>query len=247
MVAVVGARAIVRSFLPAVPASPGLAGLFFSLVPEPRSGAVGTRVAVFVDYQNSWHTTRALFVAAGAPSWHGHVAPDRLGDLLCRRGLTVDLLRRLAGVRVYRGQPGARSSAKLRSAFGRQVAHWTALDGVSVHTRPMRYWPAGRRADGRRRWRAEEKGVDVLLALHVALGAHNDAYDVAVVVSADTDLLPAIEEAVRLGKRVETATWWAPPAPRRALRIPGRSLWNHYLDAADFAAVSDHTDYLAQA
>ncbi len=200
---------------------------------------------MFVDYQNSWHTTRALFVPDGSPSWHGHVAPDRLGELLCRRGLRVDPRRTLAAVGVYRGQPGPRSHANLRSAFARQKAHWEALAGVSVHTRPMRYWPAGYFPDGRQRWRAEEKGVDVLLALHVALGAHNDLYDVAVVVSADTDLLPAIEEAVRLGKRVETATWWASPAPHRALRIPGRPLWNHYLDAADFAAVRDDTDYLA--
>ncbi|WP_419837646.1 NYN domain-containing protein [Candidatus Poriferisodalis sp.] len=210
--------------------------------PQPAS----TRVAVFVDYQNTWHTTRALFVPAGSPTWHGHVHPDRLGELLCRRGLGVDPARRLHTVQVYRGQPGARSSHKLVQAFDRQKAHWEALAGVSVHTRPMRYWPDGKHPDGRQRWRAEEKGVDVLLALHLALGAHYDRYDVAVVVSADTDLLPAIEEAVRVGKRVETATWWASPEPQRALRIPGRHLWNHYLDAADFAAVEDATDYLAQ-
>ncbi|WP_428115456.1 NYN domain-containing protein [Candidatus Poriferisodalis sp.] len=87
-------------------------------------------------------------------------------------------------------------------------------------------------------------GVDVLLALHLALGARDDRYDVAVVVSADSDLLPAIEEAVRLGKRVETATWWTPPLPRRARRIPNRALWNHYLGVSDFQAVRDDTDYL---
>ncbi|WP_423916797.1 NYN domain-containing protein [Candidatus Poriferisodalis sp.] len=214
-------------------------------MPESTSGSDSTRVAVFVDYQNTWHTTRALFVPTGSPSWHGHVHPELLGELLCQRGLSVDPARRLDSVQVYRGQPGPRSSAKLRSAFAHQKADWEALDDVSVHTRPMRYWPAGMHPDGRQRWRAEEKGVDVLLALHLALGAHNDLYDVAVVVSADTDLLPAVEEAVRLGKRVETATWWAPPEPHKALRIPGRQLWNHYLDAGDFAAVRDDTDYLA--
>lgn len=201
---------------------------------------------MFVDYQNTWHTTRALFVPRGSPSWTGHVHPDGLGELLCRRGLSVDPSRQLAGVSVYRGQPGPRSSHKLVQAFDRQKAHWEALADVSVHTRPMRYWPAGLTHDGRQRWRAEEKGVDVLLALHLALGAHHDRYDVAVVVSADTDLLPAIEEAVRVGKRVETATWWASPEPQKALRIPGRALWNHYLDDAAFAAVRDDTDYLAQ-
>lgn len=230
-------------FLPVWPALPGMAGLSFAPV---SSAASSTRVVAFLDYQNTWHTTRALFVPPGAPSWHGHVRPELLGELLCRRGLGVDPTRRLEGVRVYRGQPGVRSSHKLVTAFDRQKASWEALDAVSVHTRPMRYWPAGRDPQGRQRWRAEEKGVDVLLALHLALGAHHDLYDVAVVVSADTDLLPAIEEAVRVGKRVETATWWAPPEPQKALRIPARSLWNHYLDAGDFAAVRDDTDYLAQ-
>lgn len=82
----------------------------------------GTRVVVFLDYQNAWHTTRALFVPATSPSWHGHVHPDRLGELLCRRGDAVDSRRWLAEVRVYRGQPGPRSSGRLRSAFGRQTA-----------------------------------------------------------------------------------------------------------------------------
>ena len=52
-------------------------------------------------------------------------------------------------------------------------------------------------------WRAEEKGIDAMMALDIAIGARDDAYDVAVVVSADTDLAPAIEVALDAGKRVE--------------------------------------------
>jgi uncharacterized LabA/DUF88 family protein len=47
-----------------------------------------------------------------------------------------------------------------------------------------------------------EKGVDVRLALDIALGAVEDTYDVALVVSSDTDLLPAIEKATSVGKEV---------------------------------------------
>ena len=221
-----------------------MAGLSFA----PMSERVATtRIAVFLDYQNSWHRTRELFGSPSAPPTMGHVHPRRLGERLCDLGRRIDPARSLSEVRVYRGQPGLRSHHKLRLAFDRQTARWAALDDVSVHTRPLRYSPAERSREGRVvRWRGEEKGVDVLLALHLALGARDDQYDVAVVVSADTDLLPAIEEAVRIGKRVETASWWKAPLPRRALHIPGRSLWNHYLDSADFAAVRDDTDYLAQ-
>ena len=220
-----------------------MAGLSFALVSKLSQS---TRVAVFLDYQNSWHRARELFGSPAAPPTMGHVHPDRLGALLCRLGQRVDPDRQLSEVRVYRGLPGLQSHRKLRLAFDRQTARWAALERVSVHTRPMRYSPAERSPQGRvLRWRGEEKGVDVLLALQLALGARDDEYDVAVVVSADSDLLPAIEEAVRIGKRVETATWWTAPRPRRALRIPGRALWNHYLDADDFDAVRDDTDYLA--
>ncbi len=48
-----------------------------------------------------------------------------------------------------------------------------------------------------------EKGVDVKLALDLALGAVDDLYDVAILISSDTDILPAVEEAKLRGKKVE--------------------------------------------
>lgn len=48
-----------------------------------------------------------------------------------------------------------------------------------------------------------EKGVDVRLALDIALGAVKDEYDTALVISSDTDLIPAISEARKAGKMVE--------------------------------------------
>ncbi len=82
-----------------------------------------------------------------------------------------------------------------------------------------------------------------MMALDVAIGARDNHYDVAVVVSADSDLAPAIEVALDAGKRVETAMWWSPEHPHRRMRVPGRRLWNHALDANQFARVRDDTDY----
>lgn len=48
-----------------------------------------------------------------------------------------------------------------------------------------------------------EKGVDVKLALDIALGAVDNEYDVAVLISSDTDILPAITQAQLRGKTVE--------------------------------------------
>jgi uncharacterized LabA/DUF88 family protein len=46
----------------------------------------------------------------------------------------------------------------------------------------------------------KEKGVDVKLATDLLLGACQDKYDQAFVVSSDSDLIPAIEGAQTLGK-----------------------------------------------
>ncbi|MFH1565535.1 MAG: NYN domain-containing protein [bacterium] len=48
-----------------------------------------------------------------------------------------------------------------------------------------------------------EKGVDVQLAVDLLVGAYEDTYDTAIVISSDTDLMPAMEKVKKLGKGVE--------------------------------------------
>lgn len=48
-----------------------------------------------------------------------------------------------------------------------------------------------------------EKGVDVELAVDLLVGAYENLYDTAVIVSSDTDLIPAMSKAKSLGKSVE--------------------------------------------
>lgn len=48
--------------------------------------------------------------------------------------------------------------------------------------------------------RIREKGVDVKLAVDLVIGAADNLYDIAIVVSSDTDLIPAIKYA-RNGKK----------------------------------------------
>ncbi len=48
-----------------------------------------------------------------------------------------------------------------------------------------------------------EKGIDVKLATDLIVGSIDDQYDVAVVVSSDTDLIPAIDCVRNRGKKVE--------------------------------------------
>lgn len=48
-----------------------------------------------------------------------------------------------------------------------------------------------------------EKGVDVKIAVDLLVGAYDDLYDVAILISSDTDLIPAIKKVRHLGKKLE--------------------------------------------
>jgi uncharacterized LabA/DUF88 family protein len=48
-----------------------------------------------------------------------------------------------------------------------------------------------------------EKGVDVKIATDMIIGAYENHYDVAALISSDTDLIPAIKQVRKLGKIVE--------------------------------------------
>ncbi|MFH1145388.1 MAG: NYN domain-containing protein [bacterium] len=48
-----------------------------------------------------------------------------------------------------------------------------------------------------------EKGVDVNLAVDLLVGAYENLYDVAIIISSDTDLIPAMRKVRELGKNIE--------------------------------------------
>lgn len=168
-----------------------------------------TRVKVFIDYQNVYHGARQAFGRGSEHPTFGHVRPLRLGVLLRQLGESVDPARELTGVAIFRGEPTARSHPTLQSASQKQIAAWRKAALVTATTRPLRHNPTAWDHTGRpTAWdKGEEKGIDVLLALDVALGAVRDEYDVAIIVSGDTDLVPALDEAANCGKIVENAVW----------------------------------------
>lgn len=48
-----------------------------------------------------------------------------------------------------------------------------------------------------------EKGVDVQIAVDMLIGAYEDMYDTAILISSDTDLIPAIGKIKYMGKGIE--------------------------------------------
>jgi uncharacterized LabA/DUF88 family protein len=55
----------------------------------------------------------------------------------------------------------------------------------------------------KRNWGWQEKRSDVWLAAEMISAAYQDIYDIAILVTADTDLVPAVEHVLIAGKGVE--------------------------------------------
>lgn len=204
-----------------------------------------TRVKVFIDYQNCYHRARGAFGLQTAHPIEGHVRPLRLGHLLNVLNRKHDPYRELVEVRVYRGEPTMKSHPLVQAAFQRQVAGWRTKEPVlQTFTRPMRYNPKAWDHTGRETaWDGgEEKGIDVLIALDMALGAERDQYDVGILMSSDTDLEPALDAVIDAGKVVENAVWRPDHGYARPLKAK-RSIWRHFLTGTHYASVADPTDY----
>ena len=195
------------------------------------------RVILFVDYQNVYRAARAAFCSSDAPAREGQVDPARLGELVTSRRPAGELI----GVRIYRGQPDSRKEPRGSAIVERQCSVWRGLPRVVVFTRPLRYprdWPKAR---------PMEKGIDVALSVDFVLMAARGEYDVGIVMSTDTDLIPALEAVIALGgarfPRCEVAAWSTPRSHSPRLAIPGRRIWCHWLDEHDYLTVADRRNY----
>ena len=107
-----------------------------------------------------------------------------------------------------------------------------------VH-RPLKYPPGGR---------AQEKGIDVQLAIDFVAGAFDDNYDTGIIFSTDTDLRPALEfVATRYeSKTVESAAWQPSDGRGVGLRLVTPPTWRHRLTFDDYRTVRDLRDYNIQ-
>ena len=91
-----------------------------------------------------------------------------------------------------RAKPGDRRAQKLRRNQQKLFSHleksgWQIDRGFILRT--------GRSF--------HEKGVDVKIAVDIVVGAYENLYDRLILVSSDTDLLPALQVARKKGKEIE--------------------------------------------
>jgi hypothetical protein len=121
----------------------------------------------------------------------------------------------------------------------RQCIAWEVA-GATVITRPLRYpqnWPSER---------ADEKGIDVAIAIDMVMMAIRQELDVAILASTDTDLRPVLEafHAFPAGQAatIEVATWRSPTYSKK-LQVKGLHVWSHFLEEPDYKRVHDRRDY----
>lgn len=210
------------------------------------------RIAVFIDWQNTYHGARDAFGSPDDPPLVGQVDPMRLARHLVASRPGPD--GELVSVQVFRGAPNKDRSPELAATYKAQLARWAVLywPTLDVFSIPVYHLPTSVDVDGRPlAWdRGHEKGVDTAMAIRMALGAERRRFDVAIAVTADMDIAPALDAVFSAGLVAETATW---DNPERAGRIAKPIRSSHYptvvrrLGIEVFEAVSDRPAELAAA
>jgi hypothetical protein len=195
------------------------------------------RVCVFIDYENMHRVGHNQFAKVGQPLHETVLDPLQIAQRLVARRKMPSVL---AGVYAYRGRPLPQFQPRPTSANDLLARAW-AGDGVRVVRRDLKY-----SFDDEGNWSAQEKGIDVALAVGVVEAAMSDVCDVAIVFSNDTDQLPALELIFhKTQTSLEIACWqtakplWFPEMLRE--RPPRRLPFCHFLTEEDFLAARDHS------
>lgn len=152
------------------------------VVPSPERPKP-TRVVFFIDGQNLYHRSKECF----GPGWvHPmKLAQHMIAEDLAQKGAAD---RVLAQVRYYTGIHNRSRRPEQAETTQRRLAAWQA-DGCYTESIRLRYDNDGR---------AREKGIDVRIALDLIRLARKGLYDVAVIVSEDSDLDEAARDVLEL-------------------------------------------------
>lgn len=176
------------------------------------------KLALVMDYQNV-HLTGADLFAPGLPAHESLIEPTRFAEELNKtrnsRVPEASMKTQVGIIRVFRGQPSVLADPEGYRRNLQQKDRWERSNPsvVKVTSRPLKYY-AYDYVDGRKipqKRTAREKGIDVLCALELVELARSGFYDVVVLASRDTDLIPAVELAHSFDScKVETVQWVHP-------------------------------------
>jgi hypothetical protein len=217
------------------------------------------RTCVVLDYQNMHLTGHALYDSTRFGPKHDCLLDPlafavNLADTRNARQRAGHPHAEVASVLVYRGLPLQQYEPKAYARSLAQQANWERDRRVKVHLRPLHYRPRYDSqgtpmldADGKKIIEeVREKGVDVLCALALVREAASPTNDLVILASHDTDLEPALDEALRQGNaKIETCQWvWSSRLRHtKQLRPSGRNVWNTRLGESEFRRSWDLTNY----
>ncbi len=197
------------------------------------------RVAVFIDDQNCYNAARETFFSPLDPPNLGGIDPVKLANVMAAQGPGPY---QLDYVGVYCGIAERRKDLKTFLARTKQIGVWQAA-GVSVFARPLRY-PVGWTLGGN--IKAEEKGIDVKLSIDAVMMAVANKYDVAIVASADSDLVPVAEALLELKAKARSPAVegiaWRGAGYQKKLGLGGKATIT-YCWITSYGSVEDSTDY----
>jgi uncharacterized LabA/DUF88 family protein len=142
------------------------------------------RVAVYIDGSNFYHKLKDLKIA-------NTTYFDYFG--LCNflaRGRKLTSCRYYVGV--VRAKEDDKKAQKMRQS---QINLFNHLRDQGLYV----YQGYLMKNDGK----FHEKGVDVNIAVDLLVGAYENKYDTAILISSDSDLVPAVKKIKSLGKEIE--------------------------------------------
>jgi len=141
---------------------------------------------VFIDGQNLFHAALKAFGYT-----YPNFDPLKLAEALCKQCAWT-----LEGARLYTGIPDVTDDPAWHHFWSAKKLTMIRA-GVHVYSRPLRYRNKGIKLPNGTLHTflvAEEKGIDVRLALDIINLAHKREYDVALVLSQDQDLSEVADE-----------------------------------------------------
>lgn len=147
---------------------------------EPEEGE-HRRFSIYIDGSNLYHALKKCGVDEKNFDYRA------FADWLC--GCHAETVRYYVGMVKVKGD----SDQKTKRLYTSQQERFERLKKAGF------YLVRGRLVNIRGIW--QEKGVDVRIGVDIAIGASEDYYDTAYVVSSDSDLIPAIDHAIRSGRK----------------------------------------------
>jgi uncharacterized LabA/DUF88 family protein len=200
------------------------------------------RAVVFIDGQNLTKSAERAF-------GHKHPLfdPFKLGAFVCHQRAC-----RLEDILFYSGIPPIDREPFWHHFWSKKKTQMQRR-GVVCKTRPVNYRVHVEKLDDgtfNRRTIAEEKGIDVSIAVDLISLAYQNKYDMAIVFSQDQDLCPAVEEVKRIAK--SQSRWIKvvsafPVSDRSENRLGIRDTDWFQIEELEYNQCLDHYDYASRA